>query len=762
MPEEEILSYRKNEEGVALLIDWENIKISLLEQKKSPDIDLLLETVDKYGQRGVSKAYANWQHHRHLHNDQSRFLMRAIETVQILGRNPNSGRVIKNSADVAMAVEAVRLCYKQPDLTTFILVTGDGDLIHLVNELKRNRNKVVIIGVSDSVSRVLSEAADEVLYYDKDIAVKKQNTGQNTKLELKQDAKQDARQGTKANTSENSQKNIQEDKLELSTIYSWIAAVLHNHYENSITLPALGQRLWRKHRFAAKQLNMNLSNLVEKMLTVKDFEKQFSLDGDLLKKKLVEGTVATEAQVSDTSPTAKNLSFWARLKKQQIHKEVLKFTVTKVLETGLKGNLDGVDIEALLPNGQIDLRHIEKPIISIGEVLDVHVIEVDSVKEHLVVSRSSVKNQEAAKKRKKILNKLKVGNIITGEVVEITDFGVFVNIGGLDGLIHKSELVHKRIKHPGEVVNIGDKIEVEVVEIDQYKERVSLSMKRLQMDPWHDLAKKYPVGTQVKGTVTNVVSYGAFVELEPNLSALIHISELGLENNNIQPSEILKVGQRVDAEVIIVNEAKKRLALKLQKILNSTDKPASSSKQNKLLDNHDDQQLLVFEAKQPVSKKDDANSGKKSKLKNVTSGTSESPKNIVKKTTKKELLVTIPPEIGRIVETNSFEAEAKNIDKTVSANSSINDLNQESGRSSVNSRNNQEMRLLTNFLDQHSQPYPLNEIFKELSQKHDLKLADFKANIKQAHSDGWLKLVRHNKNKKLYATLSKKPSGEVI
>lgn len=165
-----ISPYRKRQEGVALFIDWENLKISLQTILDSePDVQALLEMVDNYGQRGVSRAYADWQNYPHLHDDQTRLLMRSVETVQILGRNPDTRSPIKNSADVALAVEATRTCYHHPDLTTFVLVTGDGDLVHLVNELKRNRNRVVIVGVGGAVSRLLRESADEVLIYEQDV-----------------------------------------------------------------------------------------------------------------------------------------------------------------------------------------------------------------------------------------------------------------------------------------------------------------------------------------------------------------------------------------------------------------------------------------------------------------------------------------------------------------------------------------------------------------------------------------------------------------
>lgn len=165
-----ISPYRKRDEGVALFIDWENLKISLQTVLQAePDVHALLRVIDNYGQRGVSRAYADWQNYEHLHDDQTRLLMKSVETVQILGRNPDTHNPIKNSADVALAVEATRTCYRYPDLTTFVLVTGDGDLVHLVNELKRNRNKVIVVGVEGTISRLLRETVDQVIYYERDI-----------------------------------------------------------------------------------------------------------------------------------------------------------------------------------------------------------------------------------------------------------------------------------------------------------------------------------------------------------------------------------------------------------------------------------------------------------------------------------------------------------------------------------------------------------------------------------------------------------------
>ncbi len=708
----EILSYRKSEEGVALFIDWENLKIGLRENHNlTPDIDLLLETIDKYGQRGTSKAYANWQHHPHLHDDQSRFLMRSVETVQILGRNPNNGRVIKNSADVAMAVEAVRFCYTQPDLTTFVLVTGDGDLVHLVNELKRNRNKVVIIGVGTSISRVLSEAADEVLLYERDI-VKKQ------------------------------ERKTVDNTLEPSTVYSWIKNILHNYKAPGITLPALGQQLWRKHHFAAKQLNMNLSDLIDSMVAAGHI--------NLIDEKVFLVENSADQTLLQTSDNALSESVWQRLKEHQNRKDVLKVKVNHAIETGLEGKLEAMDVEAFLPNNQLDLKHGEETSMYVGQVLDAHVIEVDSIKERVVLSCSSVKAIELAKARQELLTNLKVGDVVKGKVVEITDFGAFVDLGGLDGLIHKSEFSHTRIKHPQQVVSIGEEVEVEVVKIDKRKEHVSLSIKRLQNDPWYDLAKKYPIGTQVTGKITNVVSYGAFVELEQGLSALIHISELEQVED---PSEVLQKGQEVETEVIAVNEAKKRLSLKLQQTDNF--KRSSIQEQGSYFSMEDDealgadssakQQLLVFESnKSPNSSKRD-----NLKLKNSSLEVNES---TIKTASEKALLATITPENSSVIE-SGFD-ETKKGTEIAHNNDQDNEL-----FVSASQDPSQEINWLIDFLRQHSQPYLLKEVFESLNKKHGLEQASFKASIKQAHKDGLIKLVRHTKSKKLYTTLSDNSKG---
>ena len=708
MPENELLSYRKNEEGVALLIDWENLKIGLLENHKaSPDIDLLLEAVDKYGQRGASKAYANWQHHSHLHDDQSRLLMRSVETVQILGRNPNSGRVIKNSADVAMAVEAIRLCYTQPDLTTFVLVTGDGDLIHLVNELKRNRNKVVIIGVGTSVSKVLGEAADEVLFYERDI------------------------------TKEKSSKDIS-SKLEASTVYNWVEAILRDYQGHDMSLPALGQQLWRKHNFTAKQLNMSLSSLAEEMAKVGRI--------DLTNEKV--SIAKSVAEVSpqnsgDASSQMGNKPFWQSLHEHKANKDVLKVKVSHVLDTGLQGKLEGFDVEAFLPNNQLGLKRSEDPAMYVGQVLDAQIIQVDSTKELVVLSHSKVKAQALAKARQKMLASLRVGDVVKATVINLTDFGAFVDLGGLDGLIHKSELSHTRIKHPQELVSIDDEIEAKIISIDSYKGRISLSIKRLQSDPWHELVKSYPVGTKVKGKVTNLESYGAFVELEEGLSALIHISELGQKVRH--PSEILQLDQEIDAEVIVVNEAKKRLSLRLEQTTLVEDNPDLvkdrnlPAQANELLKaNTAKQQILVFEAKEPsksVSK--DGNI----KAKDPFWKDSES---------EAALLANIS-EDGEAID-ESLEVNGK-------VASPINNGHDESAakvlRESLQN-SSQEMRWLINFLSQKSEPSSLSEVFESLNEEYGLKQPAFKASIKKAHKDGWIKLIRHKENKGLYTTLTEK------
>ncbi len=714
MPENELLSYRKNEEGVALLIDWENLKIGLLENHKaSPDIDLLLEAVDKYGQRGASKAYANWQHHSHLHNDQSRLLMRSVETVQILGRNPNSGRVIKNSADVAMAVEAIRLCYTQPDLTTFVLVTGDGDLIHLVNELKRNRNKVVIIGVGTSVSKVLGEAADEVLFYERDIT--KEKSGKDTS-----------------------------SKLEISTVYEWIEAILRDYQGRDMPLPALGQQLWRKYNFTAKQLNMSLSSLAEEMAKT----KRISLTNE--KVSIAESVVEVLPQSRvNAASQVDNKPSWQRLHEHKANKDVLKVRIDHMIETGLQGKLEGFDVEAFLPNNQLGLKRSEDSSVYIGQILDVQIIQVDSAKELVVLSHSKVKAQELAKARQKRLTSLRVGDVVKATVINLTDFGAFVDLGGLDGLIHKSELSHTRIKHPQELVSIDDEIEAKIISIDSYKGRISLSIKRLQNDPWHELVKSYPVGTKVKGKVTNMESYGAFVELEEGLSALIHISELGQKVHH--PSEILQLGQEIDVEVIIVNEAKKRLSLRLEQTTLIENDPNLAKKHNlpvqaneSLETNTAKQQLLVFEAKKPsksVSKHNDL------KLKDPLWKDGES---------EATFLTNVVAEDNEEVESN-LEANG-NLTAPI-LNGHDEDASKVLRESLQNS--SQEMRWLISFLSQQSQPYPLNKVFESLNEEHGLKQPAFKASIKKAHKDGWIKLIRHKENKGLYTALTEKVKLEL-
>ena len=718
MPEDKLLSYRKSEEGVALFIDWENLKIGLFENNKtSPDIDLLLETVDKYGQRGASKAYANWQHHSHLHDDQSRFLMRSVETVQILGRNPNSGRVIKNSADVAMAVEAVRLCYTQPDLTTFVLVTGDGDLIHLVNELKRNRNKVVIIGVGTSVSKVLSEAADEVLFYERDLISKT--------LENEKDALND---------------------VEISTVYNWIEAILRDKGQD-MPLPALGQQLWRKYGFAAKQLNMSLSDLAEEMATAGRI--------DLINEKVSIAKSTTKqplTQINDNvSLQVENPSLWQRLKEHQIRKDVLKVKISEALETGLKGQLEAINVEAFLPNNQLGLRRAETPSMYVGQIIDARVIGVNNTQKHVLLSRLSIQTQELAKVRQEVLASLKVNDIVKGKVVDLTDFGAFVDLGGLDGLVHRSELSYTRIQHPQQVVSIGDEIEAKVVSIDSYKGRVSLSIKSLQDDPWYDVVKLYPIGKQVIATVTNVVSYGVFVELEKGLSALIHISELGQKVNH--PSEILQKGQEVKTTVISIDETKKRLALRLKqetssletssKLESNLNLPIEANEPSK----SNTKQHLVFE-----SKKIPKLSAKRNNLK-VESSLQEDRIAQRAKNTSETLVSNTSPENGEMIESN-FEV-ATNLEATTNLMVPAHDSNVgEALKGSL--ENSQEIRWLVNFLSKYSHPHPLQEIFKGLSEEYGLKQPAFKASIKKAHKDGLIKLVRHTKSKKLYATLTEK------
>ncbi len=229
---------------------------------------------------------------------------------------------------------------------------------------------------------------------------------------------------------------------------------------------------------------------------------------------------------------------------------------------GFTVDLDGA--VAFLPGSQVDIR----PVRDVAPLMDIpqpfQILKMDRRRGNIVVSRRAVLEETRAEQRSGLIQNLTEGQIIEGVVKNITDYGAFVDLGGIDGLLHVTDMSYKRVNHPSEVIAIGDTVRVQIIRINQDTQRISLGMKQLESDPWDGVAAKYPVGAKLSGTVTNITEYGAFVELEPGIEGLVHVSEMSWTKKNVHPGKIVSTSQEVDVMVLEVDSDKRRISLGLK------------------------------------------------------------------------------------------------------------------------------------------------------------------------------------------------------
>ena len=255
---------------------------------------------------------------------------------------------------------------------------------------------------------------------------------------------------------------------------------------------------------------------------------------------------------------------WERIHQAFENNEIVRGTLTKRIKGGVVVDLFGID--AFLPGSQIDLRQIPDINALIGQDFDLKVIKVNKARRNIVVSRRVVLEEQRNSQRDKVLDTLEKGQVRKGIVKNITDFGAFIDLGGVDGLLHITDMSYKRISHPSEIVKLGDEVEVMVLDFNDKKERISLGMKQLKPHPWKDVAARYPEGMVVKGKVVSITDYGAFVEIEDGIEGLIHVSEMSWTQHVKHPSKILAVGQEVEAVVLKVEEEQERISLGLKQL----------------------------------------------------------------------------------------------------------------------------------------------------------------------------------------------------
>src|SRR3954454_11708227 len=241
-------------------------------------------------------------------------------------------------------------------------------------------------------------------------------------------------------------------------------------------------------------------------------------------------------------------------------------TVTGRISGKVKGGftVDIKDVRAFLPGSLVDVRPVRDPSYLEGKELEFKIIKLDRKRNNVVVSRRAVVESEFSEEREKLLERLQEGAVVKGVVKNLTDYGAFVDLGGIDGLLHITDMAWKRVRHPSEVVNVGDELEVRVLKFDRERNRVSLGLKQLGEDPWQNIARRYPPNTRVFGKVTNIADYGAFVEIEDGVEGLVHVSEMDWTNKNVNPAKVVHSGQEVEVMVLDVDEERRRISLGLK------------------------------------------------------------------------------------------------------------------------------------------------------------------------------------------------------
>jgi small subunit ribosomal protein S1 len=256
---------------------------------------------------------------------------------------------------------------------------------------------------------------------------------------------------------------------------------------------------------------------------------------------------------------AKRAESWKILEAAHAAEEVVKGVINGKVKGGFTVDVSG--IRAFLPGSLVDVRPVRETTHLEGKDLEFKVIKLDQKRNNVVVSRRAVLEQANSAEREELLANLQEGMAVKGIVKNLTDYGAFVDLGGVDGLLHITDMAWKRIKHPGEIVNVGDEIDVKVLKFDRERNRVSLGLKQLGEDPWISITQRYPEGARVKAIVTNLTDYGCFAELEEGVEGLVHVSEMDWTNKNIHPSKVVQLGDEVEVMILDIDEERRRISL---------------------------------------------------------------------------------------------------------------------------------------------------------------------------------------------------------
>jgi small subunit ribosomal protein S1 len=256
---------------------------------------------------------------------------------------------------------------------------------------------------------------------------------------------------------------------------------------------------------------------------------------------------------------------WTKLEKKFEAGERVEGVIFNQVKGGFTVDLDGA--VAFLPRSQVDIRPIRDVTPLMNNPQPFQILKMDRRRGNIVVSRRTILEESRAEQRSEIVQNLEEGQVVEGVVKNVTDYGAFVDLGGIDGLLHVTDMAWRRVNHPSEILSIGQTVKVQIIRVNQETHRISLGMKQLESDPWAAIGAKYPIGARVKGRVTNITDYGAFVELEPGIEGLIHVSEMSWTKKNVHPGKIVSTSQEVEVMVLEVDPAKRRISLGLKQTL---------------------------------------------------------------------------------------------------------------------------------------------------------------------------------------------------
>ena len=262
---------------------------------------------------------------------------------------------------------------------------------------------------------------------------------------------------------------------------------------------------------------------------------------------------------------AKRLAAWHELEVAMEEGKIVEGFVSGKVKGGLTAMVNG--IRAFLPGSLVDIRPVKDTTPYENKTMEFKVIKLDRKRNNVVVSRRAVLEETMGADRQAILENLKEGAIVKGVVKNITDYGAFVDLGGIDGLLHITDLAWRRVKHPSEVLAVGDEVEAKILKFDKEKNRVSLGLKQLGDDPWVGLSRRYPTGTRLFGKVSNLTDYGAFVEIEPGIEGLVHVSEMDWTNKNVHPSKVVQLGDEVEVMILEIDEERRRISLGMKQCM---------------------------------------------------------------------------------------------------------------------------------------------------------------------------------------------------